>query len=240
MRTFWEMKKQGLTPFKEYGLRLYSGAQGGGKTMSLVHQLEEYRLNYPNLFIATNFHYKHENVGLTSLAEIPALAKQVRKSGYIGLVIGWDEIQNDFDNQTRAFPISILRTITQQRKQGIKILATSQVFTRVAKPIREQTFEVVSCKTLLGRWTFQKWYDPVEFEYYIQNPDKQDKMGCIRRLSFIQTDLLRELFDSYAVIDNLETSIADEQAEKVIQAVFTQPKQPAKKKKRKKRSTANG
>ena len=41
-----------------------------------------------------------------------------------------DEIQNEFDvYDTRNFNLEILKVITQQRKQqGIKILATSQIF----------------------------------------------------------------------------------------------------------------
>lgn len=211
LRSWYEFYKQGLKPFKEYGLRLYSGVQGSGKSMSMVEQLKRYREEYKGLLIATNFFYADQDLAINSLAELPLISKIARENGYIGVVIGWDEIQNDFDNQTRAFPITILRTITQQRKQGIKILATSQVFTRVAKPIREQTFEVVQCSTLAGRWTFQKFYDPVEFEYFIQNPDKQEKMRCIRKYSFIQTDELRSLYDSYAVIDSLEKVVEDEQ-----------------------------
>lgn len=203
-KNWYLMRKQGIKPFKEYGLRLYSGVQGSGKTMSLVEQLETYRQEYKGLFIATNFGYKHETISVTSLGDIPVIARLARENGYTGVVIGWDEIQNDFDNQTRSFPITILRTITQQRKQGIKILATSQVFTRVAKPIREQTFEVVQCSTLLGRWTFEKFYDPIEFEYFISNPDKKEKMSCKAKKNFIQTDELRNLYDSYAVIDSLE------------------------------------
>lgn len=213
-----QLLKEGIKPFKEYGLRLYTGAQGGGKTMSLVEQLKKYRQQYDKLLIATNFGYNDQDFALKNLSEIPTVAQIAREHGYCGVVIGWDEIQNDFDNQTRSFPITILRTITQQRKQGIKILATSQVFTRVAKAIREQTFEVVECKTFLGRWTFQRWYDPLEYEYFIANPDKKEKMRCWNRYSFIQTDSIREAYDSYAVIDSLDTKVEEE--EKVIQAFF--------------------
>lgn len=211
-------RQDGIHEFKEYGLRLYSGPQGSGKSMSMVEQLENYRLRFPDLLIATNFYYKHETMPVKSLAEIPVLSRIARENGFCGVVIGWDEIQNDFDNSVRSFPVTILRTITQQRKQGIKILATSQVFTRVAKPIREQTFEVVECKTLLGRWTFQRWYDPLHYEHWIQNPDKKANLSTIGRHSFVQSDELRELFDSYAVIDALDQRV--EEDEKVINAFF--------------------
>jgi len=203
-----KLRKSGIKQFNEYGLRLYSGCQGSGKTSSMVEQLERYRLEFGNqLFIATNFGYIHENLRLETLDDLIDLPKFVREMGYIGLVIGWDEIQNDFDNTVRTFPVTILRTITQQRKQSIKILATSQVFTRVSKAIREQTFEVVQCRTLLGRWVFQKWYDPTEYEYYIANANKDKKLPVKRKYNFVQTDYQRNLYDSFAVIDNLSNQI---------------------------------
>lgn len=221
-RTWSAMRKKGLKPFNEYGLRLYEGVQGSGKTMSLVEELEQYRKTYPDLLIATNFGYVHETLPIKSLTEIALVSKLARENGFVGVVIGWDEIQNDFDNQTRSYPITILRTITQQRKQGIKILATSQVFTRVAKAIREQTFEVVKCTTFMGRWTFQRWYDPIEYEYYIQNPDKKEKLSTHKRYNFVQTDEMRELYDSYAVIESLDKKVEEE--ENVIQLIFEQLK----------------
>lgn len=201
----YDLKKQGYIKFDEYGLRLYEGAQGSGKSMSMVHQLEEYRQYYgKSIFIATNFGYIHEDFSLTTFEDIPNVVLLSREKNCTGIVIGWDEIQNDFDSQTRTYPIAILRTITQQRKQGIKILATSQVFTRVAKAIREQTFEVVSCKTYFNRLTTQKFYKAIDYEFYINNPDKRKKLDVLKKFSFVQTDELRELYDSYAVINNLQ------------------------------------
>ena len=201
----YHLKKQGYIKFDEYGLRLYEGAQGSGKSMSMVHQLEEYRQYYgKSIFIATNFGYIHEDFSLTTFEDIPNVVFLAREKNCTGIVIGWDEIQNDFDSQTRTYPIAILRTITQQRKQGIKILATSQVFTRVAKAIREQTFEVVSCKTYFNRLTTQKFYKAIDYEFYINNPDKRNKLDVLKKFSFVQTDELRELYDSYAVINNLQ------------------------------------
>lgn len=202
--------KSGVKKFEEYGLRLYTGCQGSGKTISLVEQLERYRTIYPDAYIATNFGYIHENCSLKSIYDLVQLPRLVREKNFNGLIIGFDEIQNDFDNSMRSFPVTVLRTITQQRKQAIKILATSQVFTRVAKAIREQTFEVVQCRTIAGRWTFQKWYDPVELEYYIQNPNRDKKISTKYKYNFVQSDEIRDLFDSYAVIDNLNDLDTDD------------------------------
>ena len=204
MRLNAKQAKAGHQKFTEYGMTLFTGHQGGGKTMSLVLELERYRKKYPTVYIATNFGYNYENESLKRIDDILEVVQRIKKDpDFIGLVIGWDEIQNDFDNGTRTFPVSLLRTITQQRKQGIKMLATSQVFTRVAKAIREQTYSVVECKTLLFRWTFQRWYDAEEFEYNINNPTARKKMFAKKKFSFIQHDDLRALYNSYAVVDAL-------------------------------------
>ena len=103
MHRYYQLIKEGQKPFNEYGLRLYSGVQGSGKTMSMVKDLITYREQYSNLLIATNFGYKDEDFSLTSLAELPTIAKIARENGYCGVVIGWDEIQNDFAPIIRGF-----------------------------------------------------------------------------------------------------------------------------------------
>ena len=118
-----------------------------------------------------------------------------------------DEIQNEFDvYESKNFNLEILKVITQQRKQGIKILATSQVFTRVSKPLREQTYEIIECYTVGGRWTFQKAFEAEEYNMFIDNVDMNKKFKVKRkwRKNFIQSNKIRELFDSYAVIESMK------------------------------------
>ena len=43
--------------FSEYGLTMYCGRQGAGKTISMVRYLEEMRVKYPHCLIGTNFQY---------------------------------------------------------------------------------------------------------------------------------------------------------------------------------------
>lgn len=207
---YWRLCREGKKPFKQYGLRLYTGAQGAGKSVSMVKQAREYRQEYPDLLIVANFQLDVSDYKMSSFEDIAKLPKIAREKGYTGLLICWDELQNDFDNSVRTFPVTILRTITQQRKQGIQILATSQVFTRVAKAIREQTHEVVKCKTAMGRWTFERCYYADEFEMSIQNPEKVRKLPTRWKSNFVQSNELRESFDTFEVIDNLENIVRNE------------------------------
>lgn len=184
--------------FSEYGIKLYCGKQGSGKTISMVEELERIRHQYPEVPIYTNFGYIYETGALTDWLSILTLRNDN------GIVFAIDEIQNEFDvYDSRNFNIRILRTITQQRKQGIRILASAQQFNRVTKPIREQTFEVVECVTLAGRWVFQKCFDAYEYSAVIDNPDKKQKLKRLGRRNFVQTPEIRSLYDSYAVINNM-------------------------------------
>lgn len=209
LRHYRQLKKQGIKLFKDFGLTLFTGRQGAGKTMTLVYEAERYRLEYPNLYIASNFGYVHENEPLKSLADIPNAVLRANELNCIGVLILWDEIQNDFDSFSKVSK-DVLRVITQQRKQSIKILGTSQVFTRVSKALREQTYEVVVCNTIMGRYTRGRFYDADEFSHNIDKPEDKKQLHRLRKVSFIQTDDLRELYDSYAVIKTLSEQAKEE------------------------------
>lgn len=209
LKHYRQLKKQGIKLFKDYGLTLFTGRQGAGKTMTLVYEAERYRLEYPNLYIASNFGYIHENEPLKSLADIPNAVLRANELNCIGVLILWDEIQNDFDSFSKVSK-DVLRVITQQRKQSIKILGTSQVFTRVSKALREQTYEVVVCNTIMGRYTRGRFYDADEFSHNIDKPEDKKQLHRLRKVSFIQTDDLRDLYDSYAVIKTLSEQAKEE------------------------------
>lgn len=187
--------------FNDYGLTVYAGRQGSGKSISMTERLEQIRRDYPDVKILTNYGYVYEDDKLDDWQKLV----DVRSDA--GVVFAIDEIQNEFDvYDTRNFNLEILKVITQQRKQGIKILATSQIFSRVSKPLREQTFEVVECNTLLGRWTFQKAFDADDYNLYLDNPHPEKMFDVSRKWkkNFIQSNRIRTLFDSYAVIESMK------------------------------------
>ncbi len=187
--------------FTQYGLTCYVGRQGSGKTISIVSELERIRRDYPEVKIMTNFGYNHEHEALNDWQQLIDCRNDE------GIVFAIDEIQNEFDvYDSRNFNLEILKVITQQRKQGIKILASSQVFTRVSKPLREQCYEVIECYTVLGRWTFMKCFDADDYNSIIDNPTPDNKAKISRkfRRNFVQSDKIRSKYDSYKVIESMK------------------------------------
>lgn len=68
--------------------------------------------------------------------------------GFIFLV---DEIQLYLNSlESKNINMEVMTQISQQRKQRKHIIATSQVFGRMAKPIREQFSNVIVCKNYFG------------------------------------------------------------------------------------------
>ena len=186
--------------FNEYGLTMYCGRQGAGKTISMVSYLEEMRWKYPHCLIGTNFGYVNQDFVISSWEDFFNV-----RNGELGVIFAFDELQNEWDSSKwDKFPEGLLRQITMQRKQKIKIVATSQVYTRVVKALREQCFEVVECYTLFGRWTFCKAFDADDYNAVIDNPDKKRRLYKKWKKSFVQDNYIRELYDTDLVIEKIK------------------------------------
>ena len=199
-----QLAKQGIKIFKPFGLTMFTGPQGSGKTISMVDYCLELKKKYPKSKLYANFKIDGMDGTLKNLNQLLKI-----RNGEDGVIFCIDEIQNEFStSSSRNFPETMLSTITQQRKQRIHIVASSQVFTRVAKPIREQCYCVVDCRTFWNRWTRIRAYPADEYNSIIDSNaiDKKRKIHCIWKKSFIQSDELREKYDTYAVVDRMSRS----------------------------------
>lgn len=201
MRHNIKLRKKGKVVFNRYGLTMFVGRQGEGKTISLVNYALSLKKQYPGLKIYANFDLSFADGQINYLNELLTL-----RNGEDGILFLIDELQNEFSTvASKTFPESLLSTITMQRKQRIHIATTSQVFMRVAKPLREQCFEVVECRTFFHRWTSCRAYDAIDYNMVCEssNPDKKYKLPKKWKLSFIQTDELRNCYDTFEVVQRL-------------------------------------
>jgi ATP-dependent Clp protease ATP-binding subunit ClpX len=192
-------KESGKT-FDQYGFTLYCGRQGGGKTTSMVEYLNRMHVRFPKALIVTNFKYKYATRIMESWRDFFEI-----RNGEDGVIFALDEIHSEFSTaKSKDFPESLLSEISQQRKQRIKIVATSQVYSRVAKPIREQCFTTIQCETYCNRWTFNREYDAADYELQTNAVQVKKRVHPINRHSFVQSDFLRSCFDTYEKIERLK------------------------------------
>lgn len=177
--------------FKEYGLHLFCGEQGSGKTTSVVDLLlNRWSKMYPKLKTYTNMGYKYEDGEISHWKD---LLNEERNNGVYGVANVIDEIQTWFSSlQSKDFPPEMINEISQQRKQRKVIIGTAQVFGRVAKPIREQTSFVYLPFTIAGCLTIVRVSKPI---YYDEETFTFKKY--IRTYFFVHTSKLRSAFDTY-------------------------------------------
>lgn len=197
MDTFVRPVRKRFSPF---GVSLWCGRQGEGKTISVVAYLRDLRRRYPKCIIVANFPCQFADRLMVSWKDLMEV-----RNGEHGVCFAIDEIQTEFSSTDfRDFPAEILTEITQQRKQRVKIVLTSQVFTRVVKAIREQCYEVVECRTLFRRLTINKAYDAVAYERWHDAGQVGKRPRLLWQYWCVQDDNLREAYDTDAKVLRLK------------------------------------
>lgn len=185
-----------------YGIWCFVGLPGAGKTMSLVHYLDEQRRLYGDkIIIITNFYYQGQDDHLTGW---DMLLEEYDKP----IIFAWDELQNEFNSREyRKFPMRLVHELTQNRKgHGKQVVYTTQTFTAVDNNFRNLTMRVVDCRTHFGRMTTCRHYKREFYEARIESKSIERKVRIkpIRKQTFIQTDYLRSRYDSYQRLDYLK------------------------------------
>ncbi|RKJ51374.1 hypothetical protein D7Y09_13355 [bacterium 1XD42-1] len=163
----------------------------------MVNYLRQMRLIYPDCLIITNFNFSDADFIMKDWNDLLNIRNDTR-----GVIFAIDEIQSEYSSMSwKDVPENLLSEISQQRKQRVKIVATAQFFSRVAKPLREQANTVVVCSTLWGRLTRNKIYDAVDYAVVLDNPNiVKKKLRPLAKSSFVQSDSLRACFDTFEKI----------------------------------------
>ena len=119
-------------------------------------------------------------------------------NGTAGVIYFIDEIHNYFNSlDSKNIPIWVFGEISQQRKQRKLIVATSQLFMRVAKPLREQCDNIIACSNLLTYLMIETIYVGWDISTDSDGNITSAKKG---RKYFFQTRELRNKYDTFQKI----------------------------------------
>jgi hypothetical protein len=199
------------------GTQVYCGRQGSGKTISAVKHLCDLKARYPKSLIVSNLAFngmerltfetkselferqkeinpKTQYIGYDDMSQL-ALALTNVNNGFHGVIYVIDEIHTYFNAlESKNIPMYVFTEISQQRKQRKLIVGTSQLFMRMAKPMREQCDNLIVCNTIAGIVTFQRAYDGMTLtqDYDGGMSGKVKKSGF-----FFHNRRIRGLFDTY-------------------------------------------
>ena len=142
-----DFRKEHPDYFDPEGLLIFCGPQGSGKTLSAVQYCKKIIEQYPKCLFVSNVEIsgveRIEYKGIESLSTI--------HNGYNGVLYLVDEIHLEWNSlESKNISIEEMTEFAQERKQRKHIVGTSQVYMRLAKPLREQVKNVVLCENYFG------------------------------------------------------------------------------------------
>lgn len=158
--------------FPYNGIWTFTGAQGAGKTLFLVDVLRDLVKDYPKVRIITDI-----NLFGIECEPYRGLDSFKEGNGKHGIIYVLDEIQTLYSNlQSKNVSDANLSIWSQNRKNVRLILGTSQRFSRIAKPIREQvTYNIQCSKRIFGFYPY-KIFDGEKYDddgkYVLEEGDK--------------------------------------------------------------------
>lgn len=149
-------------PFPYAGMWLFSGQQGSGKTLLMMHLLRQIIDECPNCNIVSNISiYGVPSYVYTGIEDFEKYA-----NGADGTVFVIDEIHTLFNSlESKNMPLSTMQVWCQNRKNRRLILGTSQRFTRISKGVREQATWNYECKKGIGGLLYSyRVYDGASYD----------------------------------------------------------------------------
>ena len=147
--------------FYPSGIWVFCGPQGSGKTLSAVQCLQKLCKAYPKAKVCTNLDVKGIDNEIIIFEDYEQL--KTLDNGVEGIIFFLDELHVLWNSlESKEIPISEMACFCQMRKNRRVIIGTSQVYGRIAKPIREQLQYAIICKNFFGLFQFNKILDPSE------------------------------------------------------------------------------
>lgn len=193
-------------PFDLYGVHIFCGRVGCGKSISMVRRARNLKRQFPKLKIYSNFTTTIADEYITCWQDV-VTAENIDENGVNqGVLFLFDEIHLTFDSQSwKDAPDNLLEYISLQRHMHKCIFGASQVWSRVNKVIREQTDYVIECKSYLkGRLIKNTCYTNEDYQINGSQKDAGSrKRPKVYQLTFTATDELRGLYDTEEIIKGL-------------------------------------
>lgn len=157
--------------FYPSGIWVFTGPQGSGKTLSAVKCLKNILKEYPKAIVCSNLEIKGIDRSIIPFTDYKQLSEL--SNGINGVVFLLDEIHVLWNSlESKEVPIAEMACFCQMRKDRRVIIGTSQVYGRIAKPIREQLQYIVDCKNYFSLLQVNTILDPAD------EVEKDGHVGC--------------------------------------------------------------
>lgn len=209
------LKKRGWTIFEGWGIHIYIGAFGQGKTCSMVRDAYNICCRYPGMNVITNLELKGFPEG-TKISELKGARSIIEAPDNTIVVL--DELgtiwnSRDFaegktkDGKGGGISKSTFQNIAQCRHRHVMILGTAQHWKFMDILLRRITDEVIVCSSSFAhpfsRMITNRVFDAKEYELFAENP--MLPLLPVDVDCFVQTDKLRGLYDTRQMVDTILT-----------------------------------
>lgn len=182
--------------FYPSGIWIFCGAQGKGKTLSAVKCLKEILKDYPKAIVVSNLDIKGLDRDIIPFEKYEQLSEI--SNGINGVIYFLDEIHVLWNSlESKEIPISEMACFCQMRKDRRVIIGTSQVYSRIAKPIREQLQYIIDC---------DNWFNLLQINTIL------DPITCVETNGHISADIIKrkfwfhspDLYESYDTLTKID------------------------------------
>lgn len=169
---FWKLRNKKPDEMTATGINIFCGPQGSGKTLSMVHYAKKIIKDNPKAIIVTNFNIEYLKDFPNEVIDYNGFESFQIENGIYGVIYLLDEIHLILNSlESKGVPLSVIVELSQQRKQRKLILGSSQIYSRMAKPLREQIQNVIVCKNYFGI---------LQFNYLIDAFNTTEKDGQLK------------------------------------------------------------
>lgn len=193
--------------FYGWGIHLYTGKFGSGKTSVMTVKALELCEKYPQLHVLTNYTLSNfpEHTDIIKLRSAEDILNAPKNTIVLIDEIGTIFNSRDFSSGKRSVPKPVFQHLCQCRHRNMMILGTVQRFNLLDKQIRDITATVTECHTTLKHPFARKFtalcYDIEEYEAYTAN--KLYKPLPFDSYLYIQSERYRHLYDTDEMVDGM-------------------------------------
>ena len=194
--------------FDEYGIVIFYGPQGCGKSMGVSHYANELRKKYPTAIVGSNYDLSFQDFEIKDWKTLCTVKNKDEKGNNLPIIFCFDEInQWAFSRDWQSMPKNAISEMAYQRKNKRVILGTAQSIGQIDRQIRIQCasgeYRRVFC--LLDFINIVVRFKP----NFDENGDCRKK-SLIGAYMFLQTDEFRTFYDTNKTIERLANKKDDE------------------------------